>query len=125
MRSYITEEKRRKCFMWFPILSTTVAIILTGDDYKYELEIKKGGLFKREIKRINMYRITDVSYYRNLFDLMWLRGNLEIHSTDPKYKVLRITKIRRPKDFGDCIERIVKGERDRAGVKYQEFNVLN
>lgn len=122
MKSYRVEEKRRKCLMWFPILPTSVAIVQNGDDYKYELEIKR-GLLNREIKRINLYQITDVSYYRNFIDLIWLRGNLEIHSTDPKYKELRITKIRRPKKFEECIETIAK--RERKEIKYQELNVLN
>ncbi len=117
-------EKRRKCLLWFPIRQTSVAIVQNNDDYKYELEIKK-GFFSREIKRINLYQITDVSHYRNFIDLILLRGNLEIHSTDPKYKELRVTKIRRPKEFEDCIEQIVKEERGRVGVKYQELNVIN
>lgn len=108
--------------MWFPILPTSVTIVQNGDDYKYELEIKR-GLLNREIKRINLYQITDVSYYRNFIDLIWLRGNLEIHSTDPKYRELRVTKIRRPKKFEECIETIVK--RERKEIKYQELNVLN
>jgi len=118
-------SKRRKCFMWFPICFTTVAIVYSPVDGDYDLEIEK-GLIRKEIKKINLYRITDVSFKRSFLDFLFLRGTLEIKSTDPKYKTLRITNIRMAREFGDRIETYTKQERDRVGVKYQEVNnILN
>ncbi len=105
-------------------MPTTVAVVQSNIDGGYDLEIK-AGLLHREIKSIKLYRVTDVSFNRGFLDLIFGRGNVEIRSTDPKMNNLRITKIKRAKDFASYIESCVHSERNKAGVKYNEINVLS
>ena len=120
----LTLDKRRKCFWAFPIMPTSVSIVKSNIDGCYELRIS-AGLFHKEIKSIKLYRVVDVSFYRNFFDLIWFRGNLDIRSTDPKMKALRVTKIRKAKEFKAHLESLINEDREKAGVKYNELNVLS
>ena len=118
----MSELKKRKYWLWFPIGLTTYEIEKRDDDY--ELVITK-GLLSKHIDRIKLYRITDLTFERSIGNWFCGVANIIVHSTDPsgtsKYSSNKtIEKIRGAKDFLSQLETLVQQERKRMNVKYSE-----
>lgn len=115
-------EKRRKCFLWFPIRTSKYELVKNFSD-ELELVVTTGILMKR-IEKIKLFKITDISYQRSFGNLLCGVGTLTIHSSDASSSAQLIPKIRKPKQFMEMLERCIANERKRMKVGYTETNVV-
>lgn len=116
-------EKKRKCFLWFPIRFKTYSIV-KGNNGDYELHVKS-GLLSSHLDKIKLYKINDVTYHRSFGNLFFGVANLIISSSDKSSRgTITIEKIHGVKDFQEKLEDLVSEERQRINVAYRETEIL-
>lgn len=92
---------------------------------KYSITPKKliieSGLFTSSENEILMYRITDVSYTRTLFQKMFGLGTLTVYSHDKTNPTLTIKNIKNSRDFKEKLSEIVEKDRQRMRMRQTEL----
>lgn len=92
---------------------------------KYSITPKKliieSGFFTSSENEILMYRITDVSYTRTLFQKMFGLGTLTIYSHDKTNPSLTIKNIKNSRDFKEKLSEIVEKDRQRMRMRQTEL----
>lgn len=114
--------KTRKCWLWFPIRFTTYSVV--KNYYDYDLVIER-GLLNRQIEKIKLYKINDISYHRTARDFFFGVGRIVLYSADTSSEICEICDIRNYKIFGERLEKYIAYERERLGIGFNEANILN
>jgi uncharacterized membrane protein YdbT with pleckstrin-like domain len=116
----VVVTSRRKCWLWFPIRFTKYEVVEKYDDL--ELVITK-GLISKNIEKIKLYKINDLTYRRTLGNFIFGVANIIVESSDTSLRSCKITKIRCAKQFLQELEEKVNQERKRVNVVYSETNL--
>ncbi len=112
---------RRKCWLWFPIRFTFYKVERKYDDVEL---IITSGLLSKKVEKIKIFKIQDISYSRSLGNLICGVGNVKLLSGDVSTPVITITKIKKPKQFMEELEKLIHDERNRVGVIHHESNMI-
>lgn len=115
--------KKRKCLWWFPIRFTTYTIEENHGDL--ELVIRS-GLISRNINKIKLYRINDLTYDRSFGNFFFGVANIIVSSSDQssRHSNCEIEKIHGAREFLKILDEHVHKERQRVNVQYTESNVI-
>ena len=79
--------------------------------------------FEKEkfIDEVRLYRITDVSLERKLWQRMFGLGTITCYSSDKSMGVFKINNIKKPSEVKELISSYVEEERNRKRVSSKEF----
>lgn len=110
----ITRERKRWGFFGIPW--TFTKYILT----QKKIIIEK-GFFKSEENEILMYRVTDMSMTRTMFQKMFRLGTLTVYSHDKTNPTLIIKNIKHCREFKDILSDAVEKDRLRMRMRQNEM----
>lgn len=92
---------------------------------KYTLMTKKivieKGFFNTVESEILLYRITDLTYSRTLFQKLFKLGTLTVHAHDKTTPVLAIKNIKHSREFKECLSDAVEKDRIRMKMRQSEL----
>lgn len=115
-------DKRRKCFLWFPIRFSKYEL---NKNFSDELElIVTTGLIVRRIDKIKLFKINDISYKRTVGNFFCGVATVTVHSSDSSAPTQELIKIKRAKKFMEILERNIAEERTRMKIAYRETNII-
>lgn len=110
----IMKERKRWGFFGIPWTFT-----------KYTLMTKKlvvqSGLFKSVENEILLYRVTDLTYSRTLFQKIFKMGTITVHAHDKTTPVLILKNIKHSRDFKDALSDAVEKDRIRMKMRQSEL----
>lgn len=112
--SLIMKERKRWGFFGIPWTFT-----------KYSLRKKKlvieRGLFSTEENEILLYRITDISYRRTLFQKLFGMGTITVYAQDKTSPVTIIKNIKHSRVFKETLSEWVEKDRLRMKMRQSEL----
>lgn len=112
--SMIMRERKRWGFFGIPWTFT-----------KYSLWTKKlvveTGLFNSVENEILLYRITDMTYSRTLFQKLFKTGTLTVHAHDKTTPVLVLKNIKHSREFKEALSEAVEKDRMRMKMRQSEL----
>jgi len=107
---FTIKERKRWLFFGLPFTFTTYQ--LTNKKLNYNR-----GLFTSLQDEILLYRITDISLTRTLFQKMFGLGSLKVTSTDKSHSELILKNIKNSAKFREILSDAI--EKDRLRMKYR------
>ncbi len=110
--------RERKRWLFFGIPWTFTKYILT----EKKIIIEKGFLNSTE-NEILMYRVTDMSLSRSLFQKMFGLGTLTVYAHDKTNPTLTVKNIKRSKQFKEILSEAV--EKDRLRMKMRQSEIVD
>lgn len=94
---------------------------------KYTLMTKKlvvsQGLLRSVENEILLYRITDLTYSRSLFQKLFKMGTITVHAHDKTTPVLVLKNIKHSREFKDTLSDSV--EKDRLRMKMRQSELVD
>ena len=112
----IMKERKRWGFFGIPWTFT-----------KYTLMTKKlvvaQGLFNSVENEILLYRVTDLTYSRTLFQKLFKMGTITVHAHDKTTPVLTLKNIKHSREFKDALSDAV--EKDRLRMKMRQSELVD
>ena len=110
----IMKERKRWGFFGIPWTFT-----------KYKLMTKKlvieQGLFSTVENEILLYRITDMSYKRTLFQKLFRMGTITVYAQDKTNPTTIIKNIKHSREFKDALSEWVENDRIRMKMRQSEL----
>ena len=92
---------------------------------KYKLMTKKlvieQGLFSTVENEILLYRITDMSYKRTLFQKLFRMGTITVYAQDKTNPTTIIKNIKHSREFKDALSEWVENDRIRMKMRQSEL----
>lgn len=112
----IMKERKRWGFFGIPWTFTTYTLL------SKKLVIKQ-GFFSSVENEILLYRITDLSYKRTLFQKMFGMGTLTIYAHDKTNPTTIVKNIKHSREFKDALSEWV--EKDRLRMKMRQSELVD
>lgn len=109
-------RKERKCWGFLGIPWTFTVYTLKPK----KLVIQK-GLFNSVENEILLYRITDLTYSRTLFQKIFGMGSIKVHAHDNTNPVLLIKNIKHSRDFKEDLSEAIEKDRFRMKMRQSEL----
>ena len=106
----------RKRWLFFGIPWTFTKYILTEKKI-----IIESGLFNSSENEILMYRVTDMTLTRNLFQKIFKLGTLTVYAHDKPNPTLAVKNIKNPKLFKETLSEAVEKARLRMKMRQSEI----
>lgn len=110
--------RERKRWAFFGIPWTFTKYILTEKKI-----IIQSGLFTSTENEILMYRVTDMTMTRSLFQKMFGLGTLVIYAHDKTNPTLEVKNIKHIREFKDTLSDAV--EKDRLRMKMRQSEIVD
>ena len=112
----IMRERKRWGFFGIPWTFTKYSL------WTKKLVIEK-GLFNSVENEILLYRITDLTYSRTLFQKIFKMGTLTVHAHDKTTPVLIIKNIKHSREFKEALSESI--EKDRLRMKMRQSELVD
>lgn len=110
----IMRERKRWSFFGIPWTFTVYTL------KPKKLVIQK-GLFNSVENEILLYRITDLTYSRTLFQKLFGMGSITVHAHDNTTPVLLIKNIKHSRDFKEELSDAIEKDRFRMKMRQSEL----
>ncbi len=110
--------RERKRWLFFGIPWTFTKYILTEKKI-----IIESGLFNSSENEILMYRVTDMTLTRNLFQKIFKLGTVTVYAHDKTNPTLEVKNIKNPKLFKETLSEAV--EKDRLRMKMRQSEIVD
>ena len=79
------------------------------------------GLLRLEENELLLYRVMDIKLNRSITDRIFRVGTITLYTVDKTDSVLKITKVKNPKQVRDLISKMVEEERTKVRVRGKEI----
>ena len=112
----IMRERKRWGFFGIPWTFTKYSL------WTKKLVIEK-GLFNSVENEILLYRITDLTYSRTLFQKIFKMGTLTVHAHDKTTPMLIIKNIKHSREFKEALSESI--EKDRLRMKMRQSELVD
>ncbi len=110
--------RERKRWLFFGIPWTFTKYILTEKKI-----IIQSGLFTSTENEILMYRVTDMTLTRSLFQKMFGLGTLVVYAHDKTTPTLEVKNIKHIREFKEILSEAV--EKDRLRMKMRQSEIVD
>lgn len=110
--------RERKRWLFFGIPWTFTKYILTEKKI-----IIESGLLNSSENEILMYRVTDMTLTRSLFQKMFGLGTLTVYAHDKTNPTLIVKNIKHTKEFKEVLSEAV--EKDRLRMKMRQSEIVD
>ncbi len=110
--------RERKRWLFFGIPWTFTKYILTEKKI-----IIESGLLNSSENEILMYRVTDMTLTRSLFQKMFGLGSLTVYAHDKTNPTLLVKNIKHSKEFKEVLSEAV--EKDRLRMKMRQSEIVD
>ena len=112
-RNYLWKERKR---LWCGLPWTFTKYALTEDRL-----FVTAGLFKTIENEVRLYRVTDLSLSRGLFQKIFGLGTIRVSSSDKNLGNFELINIKNSEDVKEQLSELVEENRDKKRVTSREF----